>query len=102
MKREQFKIANDMICCSRPINFELRRFFINSFISNTMVSPKTKAYLQYLKTRVHSSTSFIRQRCRCRITGRSRFVITSGCMVRLTFRYYSGLGHFRGIARTGF
>lgn len=102
MRREQLHTLQDITYCYRPIVFEFKRKLIDSFFRNSTQSSKTKAYYQYIKTRNFRKTTYIRQRCRCRITGRARFVITLGGMTRLTFRFFSGLGCFRSISRTGF
>ena len=102
MRKEDFRILHDIVCCYRPAMFEFRRMLINSFLRNCTQDSSTKAYVQHIKMMSFRQTTFIRQRCRCRITGRARFVIPLTRMTRLTSRFFSGLGYFRGISRTGF
>jgi len=73
-----------------------------SFLQETATQFGQKGRLQgNLGQRAHKLTTTI-QRCRCRVCGRTHFVLQRFGLARMMFRQLAGLGHLRGVASLGF
>ena len=102
MSRQTEWIRDDIIkrhtCIAREFNFLLLRgLVINKY---TPARIRTKASLNKNMHIAHFAKT--QQRNKCRLSGRSYYVIAAVRLSRMPFKYIAGCGLLNGIARSGF